>query len=301
MARLDDPAAHRQRTRSGWRTCTAAWAISGAPVTAPCAPSTPRPRAGDRATLGKAHGLLALEGHWSGTPKDGIAHGEEGRRRFSRTRSDQRWWLAMAHFYLAINHLLIGEFDERTGRRGARARDRQRHRRSAAANLRRLHDRMDRSLARQRRGRGVRACRAAWSWRRIASAAPTPRCFSPSRCSRQASTRKRCDALATDDAWSSRASRFPQWHSLAAVLLGEAERRHGRLDEASASIARGIEIAAAANYRYAVAVGERIASHVKRDRGHDDRAAAALERAVTVFDSIGAAFEADRTRAEMTG
>jgi hypothetical protein len=93
---------------------------------------------------------------------------------------------------------------------------------------------------------------------------------------------------------------FPQWHSLAAVLLGDAERRHGRLDEASSWIARGIEIAAAANYRYAVGVGERIASRVERDRGHDDRAAAALQRAVTIFDSIGAAFEVDRTRAEMT-
>ena len=33
--------------------------------------------AGDQATLGKAHGLLALEGHWSGQTADGIAHGTE--------------------------------------------------------------------------------------------------------------------------------------------------------------------------------------------------------------------------------
>ena len=36
--------------------------------------------AGDLATLGKAHGLLALEGHWSGQTTDGIAHGSQGRQ-----------------------------------------------------------------------------------------------------------------------------------------------------------------------------------------------------------------------------
>lgn len=29
---------------------------------------------GDQTTVGKAHGVLALEGHGAGRPKDGIAH-----------------------------------------------------------------------------------------------------------------------------------------------------------------------------------------------------------------------------------
>jgi hypothetical protein len=34
-------------------------------------------RAGEAATVGKAHGVRTLEGHWSGNTADGIAHGEE--------------------------------------------------------------------------------------------------------------------------------------------------------------------------------------------------------------------------------
>jgi hypothetical protein len=93
---------------------------------------------------------------------------------------------------------------------------------------------------------------------------------------------------------------FPQWHALAAVLLGDAHRRGGRFDESAAWIARGIKVASAANYRYAVAIGERVAGRLARDTGDEDLAKAALDRAITVFTSIGASFEAERTRGEMT-
>lgn len=66
--------------------------------------------AGESATVGKAHGVLALDAHWSGDTRSGIAHGEEAVR-ILRAHPDQRWWLGMAHFYLAMNHFLTGEFD----------------------------------------------------------------------------------------------------------------------------------------------------------------------------------------------
>ena len=70
--------------------------------------------AGDQATLGKAHGLLALEGHWSGqtTARHRARHEAVA---LLTPRHDQRWWLGMTHFYLAMNHLLTGRFDAALG------------------------------------------------------------------------------------------------------------------------------------------------------------------------------------------
>ncbi len=67
-------------------------------------------RAGDEETLGKAHGLLALEGHWSGNTADGISHGRKSVD-LLRAHPQQRWWLGMTHFYLAMNHLVQGDFE----------------------------------------------------------------------------------------------------------------------------------------------------------------------------------------------
>ena len=107
-------------------------------------------------------------------PNDGIAHGTKAVRCCSRTR-DQRWWLGMTHFYLAMNHLLTGDFEARAGGGGPRGRGRQRDWRSAAADLRRLHRRAgSRRRAANADGDCARAARAS-SRRRIASAAPTPR------------------------------------------------------------------------------------------------------------------------------
>jgi tetratricopeptide (TPR) repeat protein len=254
-------------------------------------------RAGDPATLGKAHGLLALEGHWSGNAKDGIQHGTKAVDLLAPL-ADQRWWLGMAHFYLAVNHLLIGDF-ERALADAARA-----HATGSAIGDPRLQTYAAYTTgwveaSRGNAAAGVLACRESLERApdRVSRAyAGLFLSFALLEAGEHVEARERLQAtLAELEGFG-----FPQWQSLAAVLLGESERRHGRLDEASSWIARGIEIAAAANYRYAVAVGERIASRVERDRGHDDRAGAALQRAVAVFDSIGAVFEADRTRAEMT-
>ena len=78
-------------------------------------------RAGDTATVGKAHGVLALDGHWSGNAAEGIAPRRGGRAHLS-AHPDQRWWLGMAHFYLAMNHLLAGNFEAASRPPGARTR-----------------------------------------------------------------------------------------------------------------------------------------------------------------------------------
>src|SRR5688572_8664612 len=109
VARLDDPAltaaysfwlAH-MFSRLGDQRRAAAYAHSAIDSAT---------RAGDQATLGKAHGLLALEGHWSGGTADGIEHGKKAIDLLAPL-ADQRWWLGMSHFYLAMNHLLTGDYE----------------------------------------------------------------------------------------------------------------------------------------------------------------------------------------------
>jgi DNA-binding NtrC family response regulator/tetratricopeptide (TPR) repeat protein len=65
--------------------------------------------ADDRATLGKANFLLAYEDYWGGRPAQGMVHGSEAVRLLERT--DERWWLGMAHWLVAMNCAPLGEFE----------------------------------------------------------------------------------------------------------------------------------------------------------------------------------------------
>jgi predicted ATPase len=51
-------------------------------------------QAGDDATRGKAHGVLALEGHWAGRPREGRAHGAIAVT-LLQPQCEQQWWLGM--------------------------------------------------------------------------------------------------------------------------------------------------------------------------------------------------------------
>src|SRR5262249_17843756 len=68
-------------------------------------------RCGDDATLGKAHGLLALEGHWSGRSAEGIEHGRQAVALLEGS-AGQQVVLGTAHSYLGANQGLVGRFDE---------------------------------------------------------------------------------------------------------------------------------------------------------------------------------------------
>jgi tetratricopeptide (TPR) repeat protein len=54
-------------------------------------------RAGDEVALGRAHGVLALDGFWSGCPAKGIEHGRQAIAVLERAHD--YWWLGMAHVY----------------------------------------------------------------------------------------------------------------------------------------------------------------------------------------------------------
>jgi DNA-binding winged helix-turn-helix (wHTH) protein/tetratricopeptide (TPR) repeat protein len=252
-------------------------------------------RAGDIATVGKAHGLLALEGHWSGNPADGITHGEEAVR-ILRTHRDQRWWLGMAHFYLAVNHLLTGDFEAalaEAGRADAVGKDIGDPRLETYAGYTTGWIEASRGNA----DIAIAACRTSLD-------------KAPDRVSRAYAALFLAFALLEHGDHEQALQRleptitelegfaFPQWHGLAAVLTGEAHRRARRLEEAATMTRAGIEIATGAQYWYAVGTGERVGARLARDAGDLQEAAAAFDRALCTFTRIGARFEAARTRVE---
>jgi tetratricopeptide (TPR) repeat protein len=239
--------------------------------------------------------VLALEGHWSGNTADGIAHGEEAVRILGGLQ-DQRWWLGMAHFYLALNHVLAGGF-------------------VAALAAARCADDVGREIGDPRLRSYV-----AWmtGWIEISqghSDVAIAACRAsleqaPDRVSRAFASMILALALLEHGDHEEALERlrptlvefeefgFPQWHGLASVLIGEGLRLDGRLEEARRGTQHGIEIATRVRYWYAVALGERIAARIARDAGDADVAVAAFDRARGLFERIGARFEEARTRQE---
>ncbi len=201
--------------------------------------------AGDQATLGKAHGLLALEGHWSGQTAAGIAHGTEAVALLT-PRSDQRWWLGMTHFYLAMNHLLTGRFDAALGE-AARADE-------VGRNIGdpRLQTYAGFTVGWVETTRGHSAEAIEICGRALEQA--------PDRVSRAYASMILGWALLEDGKHLEALERlqptvteiegfgFPQWQALTAVFAAEALRREGRLAEAESMVERGLCVAVGAEY-----------------------------------------------------
>ena len=251
---------------------------------------------GDEVTRAKAHGLLALEGHWAGRADDGIAHGEEAIR-VLRAHPEQAWYLGMAHFYVGMNHLHVGRFDE------------------ALAAVARA-DETGKEMG-DPRLQSYAAFTSGWveASRGNAEAAialcETSRDRAPDRVSQAYATMLLGYAfLEYGDAARARGLLepiveelegfgFPQWHGFAATLAGEAYRIEGRLEEAASAAERGLKAALQADYWYAVGFAHRVIGRIACDRGRPDQAGLMLSQARDTFGRIGAAFEAARTRLDL--
>jgi DNA-binding winged helix-turn-helix (wHTH) protein/tetratricopeptide (TPR) repeat protein len=250
----------------------------------------------DEATLGKAHGLLALEGHWAGKPREGIAHGTKAVCLLTDL-VEQRWWLGMAHFYIAVNHLLAGDFNAalteaaRADAIGKAMGDprlqayagyttgwiqasRHHHEAALAAcrnSLEQAPDRVSRAYASMFLGYALVEHEAAQEARTVLE--PT---------------------VAELEGFG-----FLQWHGLALTLMAEVCRLQAQPEEALTFVERGLQVAERAEYWYAVGVARRVAGRIARDRGRADDASSAFDSALATFERIGAMFEAARTRVEI--
>ena len=83
------------------------------------------------------------------------------------------------------------------------------------------------------------------------------------------------------------------------ALLAEAHRLAARAEPALALARRGLEITQAAQYWYGAAHAHRVLGRIASDAGEWPEAGANLAEALRIFDSIGARFEAARTRLEL--
>jgi class 3 adenylate cyclase/tetratricopeptide (TPR) repeat protein len=252
-------------------------------------------RCGDEATLGKAHGLLALEGHWAGRCLEGIEHGRRAVALLERT--SQHWWLGMAHFYVAMNYMTVGRFEEAL---------------AATASA----DAVGRSIA-DPRLQTYAGFTAGW----IAcmrgeldvalEACERSRALAPDRVSRVYAAGflglahvERGDAAAAIPLLAETVDElerfgFPQWHGMLTGCLAEAQRLSGRLDDARALAARGLEITRRAQYWFGVGIVLRAQAHIALDAGEPPRAWALLEETLATYASIGAQFEIGRIRLEL--
>jgi DNA-binding winged helix-turn-helix (wHTH) protein/tetratricopeptide (TPR) repeat protein len=252
--------------------------------------------AADDQLRGKAHGVLCLEGHWSGNTADGIANGRIAIDLLGRHR-EQRWWLGMAHFYMAMNHLITADFD------------------AALAEATRA-DLVGKEISDPRlqtysgyttawievtRGRNDRALEVASRSRDQA----------PDRVSRAYATMLVGFALleqgSSDHArellqpvsQELEAFGFPQWQGFATMLLAESYRRVGQIEPATDAIERALSVMTRAGYGYGIGFAQRVQGRIAQDCGDAVTAHARFSEALTTFERIGAPFEAARTREEM--
>jgi tetratricopeptide (TPR) repeat protein len=217
-------------------------------------------RAGDTAAAGKAHGVLALSGHWSGTAADGVRHGEQAVCMLS-AHPDQQWWLGMAHIYIAMNHVLTGNFE--AGLTAARRADEVAHKigdprlrnyagwASGWLELSRGH--VDEAIAASRASLEHAPDRVSRAYALVILS------FALLEKGKQREALEYLQPTQLEFA----AFPFPQWEALASVLLGEALRLDGSLEQAERAVQHGIEVATHVGYGYAAALGERVRSRIQ--------------------------------------
>ena len=252
-------------------------------------------RCGDEATLGKAHGLLALEGHWSGQCVEGIEHGRRAVALLERTT--QQWWLGMAHFYVAMNHLTLGRFEEALAAAA-----------SAHGVGQSIGDPRLQTYAGFTTGwiLGMRGELDA-----ALEACERSHKLAPDRVSRvyasgflglthvERGAPEAAIPLLSETVDELERFGFPQWLGMLTGCLAEAHRLTGHLDRARALGVRGLEIARRAQYWFGVGLVQRTQARIALAAGDPRRARELFDEALATYASIGAQFEMARTRLEL--
>lgn len=252
-------------------------------------------RAGHLAVVGKAHGVIALDSHWSGDVQAGIAHGLEAVRILSAD-ADQRWWLGMAHFYIAMNHLVAGTFDAALAEAaqadgiGEDIGDPrlQTYAGFLTAWVEASRGNCEKALAVCRRSHQLAPDRVSRAFASMILG------FALLQAGDHRGARQQAEPLVAEF----ECFGFPQWQAWASTIAAETHRLDGALDAAGALAARGLKLAVQSRYWYAVGFGERVAARIAVDSGRPADAARAFERAADTFARIGARFEETRTRDE---
>jgi len=254
-------------------------------------------RCRDDATVGKAHGLLALEGHWSGQAKDGIEHGRTAVARLAGTA--QQWWLGMAHIYMGFDYVLLGKFAEM---QEAAARATTVGKAISDTRLQ-CYAAFTTSWMASMRGEAAVAIDDAERSRKLATdrvsgvyAAGFLGYAHVERGEAEAAIPLLEHAVRELEQFG-----FPQWHGMFTSSLAEAYRLSGNTYKALELAERGLALATSCRYWLAVGYAQRVLARIASDQGRHDDAAARLADALDTFTSISAQLEIGRVRIELAG
>ncbi|MBI4561728.1 MAG: AAA family ATPase, partial [Candidatus Rokubacteria bacterium] len=249
-------------------------------------------RSGDKATMGKAHVVLAQESYWSGEPLEGV---ERGRRAVELLeRAGERWWLGLAHWVVGINYVVIGAFQPALE---AEAR--------ALAVGEAVGDPRLQSYAAWSSGwihaltgepeAGIEACKLALS----RSPDPVNTAVVLGHLGYaylEQGDLARAIPLLEQSVAEMRRFRFQRLLGRFITFLGEAHLMNGQRDKAHALVSQGLEITKEAKYWYGVGWAQLALGRILQASGFFALAEGHLGAALETFASIKARFMTARTR-----
>jgi DNA-binding NtrC family response regulator/tetratricopeptide (TPR) repeat protein len=254
-------------------------------------------QAADTATVGKASFLLAFEDYWAGRFADGITHAR--RAIASLAASDERWWVGMSQWALALNAVLAGEF----AAAGA-----------AAAAAEEIGQAMDDARLQSYAGwtaGWIAACAGQTASALDACRRSLERSRDPvssayalgqyGHAHLEAGEPKRAAEL-LDDAIARLAEFRPGFRQTSARFLGVlADARLALGDAAQAGITarQALDLATGVGFAYAAGLARRALGRVAEADGDLVTARAELTQALDTFAAIGARFEAAHTHARL--
>ena len=249
----------------------------------------------DEATMGKAYGVLALEGYWSGQSLQGIEHGRRSVSLLERTA--ERWWLGMTHFYVGLNYLTIGRFDLAL---------------EAEARCHTIGETIG-----DPRLQSYAAWITGWvyaltgEWEAGIQVSQQSLKLAPDLVSATYASAflgyayleqgdgVRAIPLLAQAVQQLGQFGFRQFQGWLTTLLGEPYLLHGALEKARDLVIRGMDIARDAKYWYGVGWAQRALGRIAQASGALSEATAHLNEALDTFTSIQARFEVGRTHLDL--
>jgi tetratricopeptide (TPR) repeat protein len=250
-------------------------------------------RGGDERTMGRAHALLTLENCWSGHVLEGIEHGRQAVALLERTQ--QRYWLALTHFYVAITYYLIGEVEPalEAAARAQAIGEAIAHPviQSNAASITGLIY----ALAGERAA-GIEACQ------RGLELSPDPLTTATALGFLGYAYLEKGDAdqaIPLLEQAAKQKAQFRYQQSWFTTLLGEAFLLSGQIVKARDLVLRGLELTRDVEYRYGVGWAQRTLGRIAQARGTFSEAETHFQEALQTFALIQSRFEVARTRLDL--
>jgi DNA-binding SARP family transcriptional activator/tetratricopeptide (TPR) repeat protein len=252
-------------------------------------------RCGDAVTLGKAHYMLSISGYYLGRFAEALDHARDAVRLLAAT--DEPHWLGMAYGMLANNHYNVGQFEAALG---------------AAARLEAIGDAAEdprlrssaawlAGLVHATRGEtelGVACCRKSVEL----AADPINRVLASSRLGY--AYLEAGDAVAAIAPLGQAVQQmdklaFRQLRGLFLAFLAEAYLLNHEVERARETAEAALALAEEVSLRAAVGWAQRTLGRIARATGDAAQADAYLTGALSTFETIGAVFEAARTRLDL--